>query len=137
MGADNQKKEENKGAKNILEWAVFAVSLLLVIGILGYLGYKSYTHKPSSPQIQVTFTPSPSESAPYRYYVEVNNIGGETAEQVSIELVLEKDKETMENAELQISFIPKKSKREGWLNFSENPQMADTIFARVISFKKP
>jgi uncharacterized protein (TIGR02588 family) len=138
MDTNNQNKEEqNKGEKNFLEWTVFTVSLLLVLGILGYLGYKTFTHKTSPPEIEVVFRPNPSEATPYRYYVEIKNTGGATAEEVSIELVLEKDQETIEDAELTLAFVPQKSKRVGWLNFSKNPQMADTIFARVISFKKP
>lgn len=137
MSTDQNKEEKNKEEKNLLEWTVFTVSLLFVLSILGYLGYKTFTHRTTPPEIELTFKPSPSEATPYRYHVEVENTGGSTAEEVKIELVLEKGEEMIEKAELIISFVPQQSKREGWLNFSKNPKMADTVFSRVVSFKKP
>lgn len=137
MDTKQNKKEKNKEQKNLLEWTVFTVSLLLVLSILGYLGYKTFTHRTTPPEIEVTFQPDPSDAAPYRYHVEVKNTGGSTAEEVTVELIVEKEKEMVEKAELTIAFVPQQSKREGWLNFSKNPQIADTIFSRVISFKKP
>jgi uncharacterized protein (TIGR02588 family) len=137
MGTENEKEQSGKDHKNELEWAVFAIGLLLVAGILGYLGYKIFTHQPSPPDLQVEYSSSPTETAPYRYHVVVKNNGGETAEEVSIELVLEGDSATIEKAELQLPFVPQASKREGWVNFSKNPDTADTIMTRVVSFKKP
>lgn len=142
MDTKNKKKEKNRGqeskeGKNILEWGVFAISLLLVIGILSYLSYKTYTHKTAPPNIQVTYQPSPTENAPFRYHISIKNNGLETAEEVRIELVLKKGEATVEKAALQLPFLPQSSLREGWLNFSQDPQLADTVVARVVSFKKP
>lgn len=137
MGAQSQNDQNNKEKKNLLEWGVFATGLLLVFGILGYLGYKTFTHRTFPPEILVEYKPDPTETAPFRYKVVVKNEGGETAEQVSIELVQKRGDSTIEMAELQFSFLPRASKQEGWLNFSEDPKMADTVFVRVVSFKKP
>lgn len=134
MGKENK---ENKDGKNALEWGVFSISLLLVLAILGYLGYKTYTNQPSPPDLQVEYRSSPTQGAPYRFHVTVKNKGGETAEQVSIELVMMGDTTTIEKAELQLPFVPTSSKREGWLNFSNDPAKADTIISRVKGFSKP
>jgi uncharacterized protein (TIGR02588 family) len=137
MGAQSKNFQNTKGKKNILEWVVFAIGLLLVFGILGYLGFKTFTHHTFPPEISVEYKPDATEMAPFRYKVFVENEGGETAEQVSIELVQKRGDSTIEKAELQFAFVPRASKQEGWMNFSEDPKLADTVFVRVVSFKKP
>ncbi|MBF8965694.1 hypothetical protein I0P70_20750 [Pontibacter sp. FD36] len=123
--------------KNALEWTVFGVSLLLVLSILAYLSYQTYIDTPSTPDLVVRYYPDPTDNAPQRYRVEVYNEGGETAEEVQIELTLEKGGEVLESAQLNIAFAPKNSKREGWVNFKEDPMQADTLAARVMSYKRP
>ncbi|WP_018479167.1 hypothetical protein [Pontibacter roseus] len=123
--------------KNALEWTVFAISLLLVLSILAYLGYQVYTDKPSSPDLVVEHYHDPSENAPQRYRVLVHNRGGETAEEVQVELALQRGGEELETAELSIGFAPKDSKREGWVSFKNAPGKTDTLVARVMSYKRP
>lgn len=123
--------------KNFLEWTVFAISLLLVAAILGYLAFQVYTEKEETPDILVETKPDPSDNNPYRYLVTVQNIGGQTAENVTIEVAVKKNGQDVEKNELQIAFVPKESEREGWVNFSKDPAQADTVEAHVISFKKP
>lgn len=137
MDKTKRNYREGDDAKNPLEWAVFAVSLLLIMAILGYLGYQAYTYQPSSPDIQVKYQADPSVQAPYRYHVSIVNLGGETAEEVLVEVALQKEGKDMETAELQIPFAPKESIREGWVTFKADPATADSVAARVVSYKKP
>ncbi len=137
MDAQSKNNQNKKEKKNLLEWGVFATGLLLVFGILGYLGLKTSTYHTFPPEILVEYEPDPTEMAPFRYKVIVGNGGGETAEQVSIELVQKRGDSTIEMAELEFAFLPRASKQEGWLNFSEDPKLADTVYVRVVSFKKP
>lgn len=134
-------EEQNEGhpedEKNILEWAVFSFSLLLIIGILGYLVYHASIYKPGSPDLHITYVHDPSPHAPYRYFLRISNDGAETAEEVQVEMVLEQEGEELEVAALSLSYLPKQSAREGWVNFSRNPSEADTLYARVVSYKKP
>lgn len=137
MAEKPKQKEHPDEKKNILEWAVFFSSLLLIAGILGYLIYKTITYTPSSPDLVIEYKPDPSPHAPYRYHVSIKNLGKETAEEVHIELVLEKDGQSIELAAMEIPFSPKESSREGWVIFSKNPNLADTLYSRIISYKKP
>lgn len=134
---ENQNEQDQKDRKNALEWTVFGISVLLVTAILIYLVYNTVTHNTSPADIQVEYNKSPTKTAPYRYHLVINNKGGETAEEVLVELVLQDDTVTIEKAELQLSFVPTSSKREGWVNFSKDPAKADTVIGRVVSFKKP
>lgn len=137
---DNKHRGGRAGGdddKNALEWMVFGVSLLLVLSMLAYLGYQAYIDQPSTPDLVVRYYPDPTPNAPLRYRVEVYNQGGETAEEVQIELTIEKGEEELESAQLNIAFAPKNSKREGWVNFKEDPMQADTLAARVMSYKRP
>jgi uncharacterized protein (TIGR02588 family) len=136
-GSYKAKQAAGDDDKNALEWTVFGVSLLLVLSILVYLAYQVYHEKPSTPDLVVEYYPDPSDNAPHRYRVVVHNKGGETAEDVTIALSLENGNEELEAAALNIPFAPKESKREGWVNFRKDPLLADTLVARVVSYKKP
>lgn len=135
MNRKDDKK--NLDHKNGLEWTVFFCSILLVAGVLAYLIFKTYTYKNSIPEIHVELAPSPTITAPYLYHVLVKNKGGETAEEVKIELVMQRENVIIDKAELQLAFVPQKSQREGWLNLSQKVSDGDTVVARVVSFKKP
>ncbi|AKD05178.1 hypothetical protein POKO110462_22215 [Pontibacter korlensis] len=133
----NQRNGRNEDVKNWLEWTVFCVSLLLLLAIVGYLSYQVYTHKESPPDIYVEAWPSPSPNSPHRYHVLVQNKGGTTAEEVKVEVILRRDNQSVEASELQITFSPTLSKREGWVTFVNDPAKADTVVTRVVSYKKP
>lgn len=133
----NNNHQGIKDRKNLLEWVVFWVSLLLVITILGYLGYQAYSYKPSSPEIHVEVKPDPTEQQPNRYHVQVHNKGGETAESVQVELELKENGKTVEKIELQLMFVPQESRREGWANFSRKPKRKEDVSAHVVSYQKP
>lgn len=132
-----KKTEKTKDKKNLLEWVVFGLGLLLVLSIIAYLGYQAYHHKSTPPELVVEFWPEPSEAQPNRYHVVVRNTGGETAESVTVELVLQQGGKEVEKAELQLMFVPQESEREGWVNFSQKPASKSAISARVASYQKP
>lgn len=136
MTGKKQKDEKPEDEKNILEWAVFFVSLGMVIGLLAYLSYQSITYKPTDPDLFIVHTSDPSPYAPYRYKITLRNTGHQTATEVHLEFTLEKDGKKLEAATMEIPFAPQQSTREGWINFSLDPTNADSIKARVVSYKK-
>ena len=137
MSNHNRKSEKDKDQKNWLEWLVFSISLLLLLAIMGYLVYHVINYKPMGPEIYAEATAEPSVYAPNRYKVIVYNKGGATAEEVKVEFILYKKGKAMEESELQIPFSPKESEREGWVIFRTDPAVADSVIARVVSYKKP
>lgn len=144
MEEQNEKantKQSNRAGddddKNRLEWTVFGISLMLVLAILLYLSYKAYVHQPSTPDLLVEYFHDPSANAPQHYRVVVENKGGETAEEVQVEVIIEREGAEVERAELRIAFSPKESKREGWVILKEKPMKSDTLVARIVSYKRP
>ena len=133
----NEQSKQQGDKRNWLEWAVFGLSLLLVLTILAYLVYKTSIHETSSPDLYITYKHDPSPNSPFRYHVAVHNNGGETAEGVKIELALWQGGKEMEKSAMEIPFSPQKSMREGWVSFSEDPEKADSVVARVVSYKRP
>lgn len=123
--------------KNVLEWTVFYIGLVIVVGILGYLTYLLVAFEPSPPDITLVYRHEPSSNAPYRFHIKLKNEGNETAEEVQIELVAMKNNEMAESALLDIPFLPRQSEREGWVILTQDPALADSLYARVISYKKP
>ncbi|HLT09167.1 MAG TPA: hypothetical protein VK014_16680 [Cyclobacteriaceae bacterium] len=135
----NEKKTARspQDEKNLLEWIVFSLSLLMIVSILGYLIYHASIYEPGSPDLNITYVHDPSEHAPHRYFLRIKNDGLETAEEVQIEMVLEQEGGVLEVAAMSLPYLPKLSAREGWVVFSKDPAMADTLYARVVSYKKP
>lgn len=130
-------QQEVKDQKNLLEWGVFWISLLLILGVIGYLSYQVYIYTPSSPEIRVEIQPEPTAHQPNRYHVLVHNDGAITAEAVKVELVLQEAGEEVEKVELEMMWVPQQSRREAWANFTRKPTDADNISARVVSYQKP
>lgn len=137
MTKEQHQQRRPEDEKNLLEWIVFAASLLLIMGILSYLVYQVAIHEDGSPDLAITYVHDPAPHAPHRYFLRIKNDGQETAEEVQVEMVLERGGEEMETAALTLPYLPKQSVREGWLVFSKDPATADTLYARVISYKKP
>lgn len=132
----------NSRGKHPLEWAVFAVSLVLVLGTLGFLVYDAATG-PSGPrgdtkppEIVVRLGEAERSGGVYAVPVEVRNNGEETAEGVHVEVVLESPGRAPERAELVVAFVPRQSVRRGWVTFTANPD-AGRLTGRALGYEKP
>jgi uncharacterized protein (TIGR02588 family) len=148
--ADRKRDQEQEGQashgedtaslpdkKNALEWIVFSLGLVLVLGIIAYLCYQTAIYRSGTPDLYVHYVKDPSTHNPNRYRIIVTNKGGKTAEEVKIEATLRKGDSNLEKAELEIAFSPKLSEREGWVNFSAASSTADSIYVRVVSYQSP
>ena len=124
--------------KNWLEWVVFAISLVLVITTLGYLVYDGATFSETPPNIELELGKAQAQ-APDRFIIPVTaiNRGETTAEGVQIEVTLNSGGKEQENAQFEIAFLPRHSKREGWVTFTTDPRTVEQIEARVLGLEKP
>ena len=130
------KKAANKVQKNWLEWIVFGVSLALVGATLGYLVYDGATATEAPPSIQVRLGEQQRTAHNFIVHVAVTNDGGQTAEGVHVEVLLESASGETERGEFVIAFLPRRATREGWVTFRSDPATA-RLTPRVLGFEKP
>jgi len=130
----------NNLKKNWLEWSVFAVGLVLVVGTLGYLAYDAITQGSDPARIEVKLgSPREVSTSAAKYYVvpvSAHNKGDHTAEAVVIEVVLEKDGKEVETSQFELSFVPRRSQAEGQVVFSKDPRAA-SLKPRVVGYEEP
>lgn len=129
------KQKPARDKKNILEWFVFGISLLLTLTVIVFLAYRTLNFTPSPPQIEVSFTPDGNQS--HRYHLVVRNTGGETAEAVILKAELKKNNQIVEKIPVYLEYVPHVSTRESWVDFENDPREADSVEIRVESFRKP
>ncbi len=138
QGADSQASV----SKNPLEWAVFAVSLLLVLGVLGYLGREIFLFDKAPPHIVLQLgkpqqlQKAAGEEAGFIVSVQASNKGRQTAEGVHIEVEMQRGSEKPEAADFEIAFLPRGSSREGWVAFKGTKENVK-LKARVLGYEIP
>ncbi len=132
-----KKKSGAKVEKNWLEWVVFGVGLVLVLSTLGYLVYDGVTATGTPPDIEVRVGEPRPGGAGFLVPVTVVNRGGQTAEGVSVEVVLEgAGGSEPERGEFTVAFLPRGGTREGWVSFRSDPRTG-RLTARASGYEKP
>jgi uncharacterized protein (TIGR02588 family) len=122
--------------KNRLEWAVFGVGFILVLGTVGFLVWDAATARDSPPDLAVTLGAPERRGEGWAVPVTVRNRGQETAEEARVEVVLELPGGEREEAELDFAFVPRGSKREGWVQFL-HPPASGRLTGRVTGYEQP
>ena len=125
-----------KPAKNWLEWAVFGVGLVLVLATLGFLIRESLAASGGPPEIVARLGPPRASAGGFMVPVEVVNVGKGTAEDVKVAVVLELPQAEREESELDIAFLPRDSRRNGWVTFRSDPARG-TLRLGPIAFEEP
>lgn len=122
--------------KNWLEWTVFGLSLVLVVGVVGYLVFDAATIGDAPPTLTLELGETLAQSGGFAVPVTVTNRGDETAEDVQIEVVLMQNGEEIEHGEFSIAFVPRGSQAEGWVMFREDPAGGE-LAAKVLGYEQP
>ncbi len=129
-------------AKHPLEWAVFALSAVLVAATVGYLAYDAVRGGNAPPLLTVEVgqvepeTGSGGSQGVWRVPVTVRNSGHVTAEGVRVEVTLEIPGSPPETADFDAAFVPRESKREGWVTFQADPSRG-RLTGRAVGYEKP
>lgn len=122
--------------KNELEWIVFAVSLVVVLGTVGLLAYDMVQGESSPPELVVELGPPRRQAQGWAVPVTVRNVGGETAEGAQVEVTLAVPGRPVERGEIDMAFVPADSRREGFVTFTADPARG-RLAGRVVGFEKP
>ena len=123
---------------NWLEGVVFVSSCVLVALVMGYLAVDAWTTGSGPPDLTVQVgTPVRSEHAKeWRVPVTVKNHGDSAAEEVHVRVSLRGGREPREEAELVLAYVPRKSQREAWVAFREDPA-PEGVEAHAVGFATP
>ena len=122
--------------KNALEWAVFTLGLFAVLATVGYLIYDAATGDDSPPDLRVEIGRPLDLSGVFAVPVTVYNRGGETAAGVTVEVVLEVPGSPPERAGFDVAFVPRQSRREGWVTFRQDPRKG-RLTGRAAGYENP
>lgn len=121
--------------KNVLEWTVFGISLVLVVGTLGYLVRESLAGTDGPPEVVVSLGAPRAGAGGHMVPVTAENRGGATAEDVQITVRL-KAAGGEEEAVLTVPYLPRESRRSGWVTFRADPRSGGLEVAGV-AFQVP
>lgn len=123
-------------AKHPLEWVVFCVSLVVVAGAIGFLAWDAIHGEGSPPALSVELGRPEPRGGTWAVPVTVRNQGDETAEGVNVEVTLETPGAEPETADFEAAFVPRQSKREGWVTFRTDPSRG-RLSGRAIGYEIP
>ncbi len=129
------KKARAKIEKNWLEWVVFGVGLLLVCGVLGFLAYDGATTGGAPAEFRIETGRPERRGDGFHVPLRLTNVGGETAEGVHVEVVLEAAGRA-ERGEFVVAFLPRGGTREASVTFHTDPA-GGSLRARVLGYEKP
>jgi len=125
--------------KNWLEWTVFAVGLVLVMGTIGYLTFDMVTARATPPRLEIRLgKPQPMTTGRTKQFlvpVTVTNRGGQTATGVHLEVTLERAGQEPEAADFEIAFMPRQSTRQGGVTFNTDPRQG-RLQSRVLGYEE-
>jgi uncharacterized protein (TIGR02588 family) len=121
--------------KNVLEWTVFGVSLVLVLGTLGYLVREALTDSDGPPEVVVVLGAPRAGAGGHMVPVTAENRGAATAEDVQITIRLTSDGGE-EEAVLTVPYLPREASRSGWVTFRGDPG-AGGLEVAGIAFQVP
>lgn len=111
---------------SMLEWALAAVSALLVLGAIGVLLHEALGEPSTPPLVVVTVEAvrpvGETSGAGYLVEFRAENRGQTTAARVHVEGTLRRGAETVETASTTLDYVPAEARRQGGLYFTEDPR---------------
>lgn len=131
--SDNQSEEAPQGGKNALEWTVFALSLVLVLGVLGFLSYEAISGANTPPRLEISLGEPVKAGKQWLIPVRIENRGATTATSVEIE-VSRRGRD--EKAGFSLDHVPRGGARQGWVSF-DAPLQKSELEARVLGYQEP
>lgn len=139
MEQDRNDQDEQNDAKP-LEWAVAAISAIIVAGLIGFLllealnasgGAPASASDPVAEVVRVT-----QISNGFRVEINARNKGEATAASVKFRASLRHDGKTAETADVTFDYLPGQSARRGAVIFEKDPRLYEMVI-RAESYTAP
>lgn len=121
--------------KNALEWSVFTLSSILVIGVFGWLIYSASRMTDPEARLAATAGQPVEKDGWYQVPVKVTNHGGLTASGVEVIVSAMIDGKE-EDASFTLDFVPKGGSRQGAVTFKTGRPPQNSA-PKIIGFSEP
>lgn len=122
--------------KNLVEWLVFGLSLGLVLLVIGVLVFEMLQSDSSPARFEVRIGTIEHAEAALHVPVEVSNLGGRMAEDVLVEVRIERG-DVVDLVELQFPRLARGETATGSAIFPQSSEPPDRIAGRVIGYGEP
>lgn len=123
-------------AKNPLEWAVFGVSLLLILAVAGLLGFEALRGGDTPPQVVVSPGTPARQGDLLAIPVLVENQGDTAAEDLVVAVTVRLADGSAEEAELSVPLLPEHASAEGQVTLPAAGEVA-SVEVRVVGYMLP
>lgn len=121
-----------KVGKNGLEWMVFALSLILLLGVLGVLVFQTVRYQDSPARIETEIGAATVLGSRVHVPVKVMNRGDRVAQDVQVEVVAGNG----DAAVFTVAFVPRGGTSQGWVSFQAAAGQGPFV-TRVTGFEEP
>jgi uncharacterized protein (TIGR02588 family) len=119
-----------------LEWIVAGLGALLAAGVLGVLVQEALTYEEGPPVIVAAIEDVTRTEAGHVVRFTAQNRGDTTAAEVTMAATLKEGDRVVEEAEVTLDYVARKSSRKAGVVFERDPASA-TIEIKARSFRKP
>lgn len=119
-----------------LERMVMLLGLLVILALMGYLAFQWAANERKRPRLSVHSEYLPN-SLGQVYRVEVGNTGDITAQAVKVKLGLFRQGKPLGTMDLDIQYIPAKSRRTAWITLRRKKGASDSLRVMSIVFLEP
>jgi len=132
-------KQSNKPHQETswLEWVMFGLGSVLLLGTLGLLIYEALKFKDEPPSISVVVDSVDPRQGEHGVPLTVRNTGGETAAAVEIQVTAYFRDGEQKQGHITFDFVPAHASAKGWVTFERPPEEADSLRARVLGYRLP
>lgn len=122
---------DGRDGKNLLEWGVVVVGVVITLGLIGFLVAQLVTDGGEPPALRVALGTPHADSSTVLVPIEVTNEGGLVASEVEVEVCGTGDA----CATVSFLYVPRRSSRKGQVGFLA--PVPDSLEARIVSYVEP
>jgi len=130
-----RKSTPENPAKNLLEWIVFGISLLLVLSVLGFLAMAAARVEDGPPELLAKAGTPETKDGWTRIPVTVENKGNRVASNVEVR-VCTGTGEARQEAGFTLDFVPRGASRAGAVSFKHTGE-ALALECEVLGYEEP
>jgi len=130
-----QAEPRERNAKNPLEWVVFGLSCLLVLGAVAFLILTAITRKDGPADLRITVGEISTRADSTLVTIILTNEGTKTAAAVKIHLTATYPSEERES-DVDVDFVPRGGRREAIAVFSGTERPIQ-ITPKVVGYVEP